>query len=99
MDGRVLWESLHTLRSGEAPAAPVTSRLEQGTESANSRWRQYLKTTRYDGVTYLDEGGANFAILVAHRLTVEQGIGTRGNVDIFGHDVRSAGLTEWLNWF
>ena len=44
---------------GPEAAAPKTGRLEREREFEKSRWRQYLQTTRYDGVTYLDEGGAS----------------------------------------
>jgi hypothetical protein len=40
---------------------------------------------------------ANFAIFVAHWQAVEQGPRGMGNVDIFGHAARSAGLTELPN--
>jgi arylsulfatase A-like enzyme len=58
MDGRVLWEALRASRPTADAAAPQTNRIESGRDFEKARWRQYLQTTRYDGVTYLDEGGA-----------------------------------------
>ncbi len=58
MDGRVLWEALRRNRPDSEPAQPVTNRVETGRDVETFRWSQYLQTTHYDGVTYLDEGGA-----------------------------------------
>jgi predicted AlkP superfamily pyrophosphatase or phosphodiesterase len=58
MDGRVLWEALRQARPGEQAGPPRTGRATTEREFEHSRWSQYLQTTRYDGVSYLDEGGA-----------------------------------------
>jgi predicted AlkP superfamily pyrophosphatase or phosphodiesterase len=57
MDGRVLWEGLRQAHPGNVDP-PQTNRATVERDFGQSLWRQYLKTTRFDGVTYLDEGGA-----------------------------------------
>ncbi len=58
VDGRVLWEALRKIRPGGEAGAPKTDRAQAERDFERSHWRQYLQTTRYDGVSYLDEGGA-----------------------------------------
>jgi arylsulfatase A-like enzyme len=54
MDGRVLSEAM----AGETPpsAKPEEQRVETSCPLGNSKWRQYLKFTKFAGATYLEEG-------------------------------------------
>ena len=55
MDGRVLAEAL-TEPAANTPAPPRSERVESKLPGDEARWCQYLQTTSYDGVDYLDEG-------------------------------------------
>lgn len=59
MDGRVLAEAM-TVPAGATPApgAPVTEKSEASQNIGGHAWHQYLQMTKYDGVTYFDEGNA-----------------------------------------
>ncbi|MBI3851877.1 MAG: alkaline phosphatase family protein [Verrucomicrobia bacterium] len=54
MDGRVLTEAL--MSSAPEVGASKTARLEAKKVHDKFVWQQYLKTTKVNGVTYIDEG-------------------------------------------
>ena len=54
MDGRVLREALLDSPKPSEPA--VTKTIEASRDIGLFTWRQYLKTSQYDGRTYFDEG-------------------------------------------
>ena len=60
MDGRVLAEALSG-PVGSAPAPPRSERVESALPGGGAGWHQYLQTTSYDGVDYLDEGNCTAA--------------------------------------
>ena len=64
MDGRVLSEAL-TEPMANTPAPPRSERVESELPGDEARWRQYLQTTSYDGVDYLDEGNGAGAAQVS----------------------------------
>lgn len=57
MDGRILSEALvHPPVAEAPPAAPATERQTESASADGENWQQYLQITRYDHVTYFDEG-------------------------------------------
>ena len=57
MDGRVLNEALNATGSNMPPSKPA--RLEAKQEHEKFVWQQYLKITKVNGVTYIDEGNGS----------------------------------------
>lgn len=59
LDGRIVAEAL-TSGEGAAAAVPEAKTLEASREIADGEWRQYLRTSKVGGSTYIDEGNGEF---------------------------------------
>ena len=58
LDGRVLFEAIRG-RESTAAAKPEETRLEAARDLGAVRWQQYLRSVKYEGVTYFIEGNGS----------------------------------------